>query len=215
MDPLAAALAIPGALKSTIEIIEKLTRTTRADDTEAKSNLTALSAQVSLMRESVVNFSYVTVALRPWKHAHHCTNLIIHTEMTVLFKMEQEETYNKVKNDPKSIQIELNKSDLHVTSLNYIRSFSAADLQIEIPGGLKSFVDTQTWHDFIISSIEELRDSFQKRDAKRFYRTLHRYKQFVIPLNDAADRQLLLGLQKIAERLDALRAQLAPPEVKG
>ncbi|WP_149535760.1 hypothetical protein [Siccirubricoccus phaeus] len=207
---LAMAIAIPSAVNDTIELLRKIIKRSNQESKISEEELNNILDRAQEIRQAVRGFTHVTADLRPWKHAHHCTNQIIHKEMKALFSYDIEQISDRMDKNPKSIAAELRKS-FHGSdaSFIFIRSKDFSELDLDLPEGIKSLLDGKTWYAFILDCGDVLSDHLRYQNVDNFFSTLYKYNLVVTILNEAADKRLLRGLDLISDRLDQVRSMLS------
>src|SRR3954453_14895226 len=109
MKGLESLSSIPTAIDAILECISRATSGRGTKDPKVMQELGRVTDEVATLRDAMIQFSLVPVDIAPWKHPHHCTNQVLHSEMTVLFKMSRPSIAKLVSNDPDKIESELQK----------------------------------------------------------------------------------------------------------
>jgi hypothetical protein len=208
---LTMALAIPSAVNDTIQLIQKLMRRSRENGIIADAELNNILECAQEIRNSVHGFTHVTSDLRPWKHAHHCTNQIIHKEMKALFNYDADQIADLMDKNPKLLARELRKSSHGSdSSFTFIRSKNFSEMSIELPEFIQGMVEDKSWYEYILYCGDLLSDHLKYQNVEGFVSILYHYDQMVTSLNETADKRLLRGLDLISDRLDQVRSMLKP-----
>lgn len=210
MDPLAAGLAVPAAIKATLDVIEKLTGGQNKKPDELIAGLKDIGSNISDIRASLIDFSRVTIDLRPWKYAHHSTNLVLYREMDVLFGWNKPDLVRMFRDGNQRIELELGKVNRGDSCKAFLQSKSDAELALVLPEAIVRVVGKKKlWHVYLIEAREQLEMYHEDGNAELFWKTLTDYRDVVKALNHKADSELLGELDRIAERLDDIRGKLS------
>jgi hypothetical protein len=213
MKGLESLSSIPTAIDAILECISRATSGRGTKDPKVMQELGRVTDEVATLRDAMIQFSLVPVDIAPWKHAHHCTNQVLHSEMTVLFKMSRPSIAKLVSNDPDKIESELQKVNNPRSSRNHILAQESQALELQLPPYLHGLLNRDptkkhSWHSYILSSVTTLQEHFDNRQEELFCKVLDDYREFVLGLNQAADNRLLSGLGKLGDRLDEMRGRL-------
>ncbi|MFS8146446.1 hypothetical protein [Rhizobium sp. BR 249] len=214
MERLESVSRIPTAIDAIVECLDRAMEGRGTKDRKVMSELGKVADEVTTIREAMIQFSFVPVDITPWKHAHHCTNQIWHTEMAVLFKTSRPAVVKLLRNNPEKIAFELDKVNNLKSSRSHILAQDRLALDLDLPVNLQELLNRDSvrrkhsWDSFILFSIEHLQQCFDGGEEEMFCKTLDDYRVFVQGLNQASDNRLLSGLGKLGDKLDEMRGRL-------
>ncbi len=205
MDAFAAVLAIPPALTAALELIRRYKGSTSPI---TEHDFSDLEERIQTVTGSMFAFCTVTDDLKPWKYAHHCTNVILHSEMAILFRLNRPGVNRLFSHEFSKLENELDKQNDLNSSLAFLQSKSTDELEVKLPDLITDIIGTTPWYQFAIQCNQGLHQLADNRDPDEFFKMLDAYRNFARALNFAADAKLLAGLQRISDKLDEVRAQL-------
>lgn len=207
-DPYTAALAIPPALDAALNLISRIKGDERKRVSELRSELSALNDSIGTALGALHEFSFVAVDLRPWKYAHHATNLIIHKDFHGLFAWDRNTIAAKMSGSFNEVLAEMDQARSQDSFSVFLMSKRDEDLALDLPQALSRMKGGDSWHEYLLKKLEELETYLNDKKDTEFNSTLREFRQFSTSLNQAADSELLKGLENITAKLDDVRSAI-------
>ncbi len=207
MDPLVAGLALPAAIKASLDVIDRLLNGPKKSP-ELTYDLKKLTSGIEDIRGSLITFSRVTEVLKPWKLAHHATNLVLYREMEVMFTWNRTDVGKAFERSPERIRLEFGKANMVESSRSFLQSKSDSELELGLPEGIVRLLGVQPWYRYLVDAHQDLERSFERSEPENFWVCLVRYRDVAKAINHRADTELLDGLTRIGDRLDEIRDRL-------